>query len=325
MSEKVLKKARKIHETYDVIDLHCDTIKYITSGKRGLMEDNEGAVIDFPKMNAAGMTCQVFAAWGIGVPERIWKKTNNTFKKFREIINEIEEITIVESYSGICRCRKKGLIGILLAVENGELIDTDIDRLYKLYEMGVRLLTLTWNGGNAIADGVGVDGVKRGLTPFGLDVVKTMDELGMIVDVSHLGEPGFWDCIKYVEGEIVASHSNCYTICPHKRNLKDEQIKAIAQKDGIIGINYYPEFTGKPANISKVCDHIEYISQLVGVEHVALGSDYDGTDTLAEGLENASKIPYITAELILRGYSETDISKILGGNAIRIFKRIFTH
>jgi membrane dipeptidase len=173
-----------------------------------------------------------------------------------------------------------------------------------LYRLGVRLLTLTWNQRNQIADGIGESRTGSGLTEFGLKVIDEMNDLRMLIDVSHLSETGFWDVIKKSNDPIIASHSNCYALCPHLRNLKDEQIKAIADKGGVIGITFVP------------------IVEKVGVDYVGLGSDFDGTDGLPLGLEGVDKIPNITEELLDRGYKEREIEKILGGNFLRVFKEV---
>ncbi len=317
------REAKKFHENTEVVDLHCDTMHLVTTGKLKLMDWNKTGHVDVPRLKAGGVKYQVFAAWGEGQPEPTWKIAYETLKAFRDIVNQnINEISIVERWDDIQRCRKDNLIGAILGMESGMLLNGKLDRLYTIYDLGVRILTLTWNGRNQIADGVGVEGEKKGLTQFGREVVKSMYELGMIVDISHLGEPGFWDCIEYVESPIIASHSNCYALCPHPRNLKDAQIKAMAEKGGVIGVNFYPAFLGDPVDVSRVCDHIDYIANIVGIDYIALGSDFDGMDVTPKGLEDVSKFPNITAELIVRGYSDDDICKILGKNALKIFKRI---
>jgi membrane dipeptidase len=194
-----------------------------------------------------------------------------------------------------------------------------------LYKLGVRLLTLTWNQRNQIADGAGESRTGSGLTEFGLKVIGEMNNLGMLIDVSHLSETGFWDVIKRSNAPIVASHSNCYALCPHLRNLKDEQIKAIADKGGVIGITFVPNFLTqekRKTTVEDVAKHIDYLVEKAGVDYVGLGSDFDGTGGLPLGLEGVDKIPNITEELLNQGYKEKDIKKILGENFLRVFKEV---
>jgi membrane dipeptidase len=147
----------------------------------------------------------------------------------------------------------------------------------------------------------------------------------MFIDVSHLSETGFWDVIKRSKAPIVASHSNCYALCPHPRNLKDEQIKALADKGGVIGITFVPNFLTqekRKTTVKDVVRHIDYLVKKVGIDYVGLGSDFDGTDVLPLGLESVDKIPNITEELLNRGYKEREIEKILGDNILRAFKKV---
>jgi len=213
----------------------------------------------------------------------------------------------------------------ILSIEGGEALEGDLGVLRVLHRLGVRLLTLTWNQRNQIADGVGESRTGSGLTEFGLKVIDEMNDLRMLIDVSHLSETGFWDVIKRSKAPIVASHSNCYALCPHLRNLKDEQIKALADKGGVIGITFVPNFLTqekRKTTVKDVVKHIDYLVEKVGVDCVGLGSDFDGTGALPLGLEGVDKIPNITEELLNRGHKEKDIKKILGENFLRVFKDV---
>ena len=204
-------------------------------------------------------------------------------------------------------------------------MDGDLGVLRILYRLGIRLITLTWNQRNQIADGAGEARTGGGLTEFGVKVVAEMNHLGMLIDVSHLSEAGFWDVIKKSKEPIVASHSNCYSLCPHLRNLKDEQIKALADKGGVIGVTFVPDFLikeNRKSTVEDVVRHIDYLVEKAGIDHVGLGSDFDGTVELPIGLKGADEIPNITKELLNQGYKEDDIKKILGGNFLRVFKDV---
>jgi membrane dipeptidase len=246
-----------------------------------------------------------------------------------------------------------------------------LGKLEALYNRGVRYMTLTWNNSTSWATSALDETTKgsslphKGLTEFGKSVVHKMNELGMLVDLSHVGEQTFWDAIATTTKPVLVSHSCVYAICPHRRNLKDEQIKAIGKNGGVIHLNFYsgfldsayerrnaefekihkaerdsllklnpePYFANKflfekyPAEVqglrpglSLLIDHIDYIVKMIGVDHVGLGSDFDGVNSLPVGLEDVTTYPSITRALLERGYSKKDIRKILGGNFLRLLK-----
>lgn len=212
----------------------------------------------------------------------------------------------------------------LLAIEGGEAIGKSLDALYAYYRLGVRSLGLVWNYRNELADGVNDGDSAGGLTPFGKEVVKAMNELGMLVDVSHLSEAGFWDVVRICRGPIVASHSNANALCQHRRNLTDDQIKAVADTGGIIGVNFYPPFltpSGR-ASIDDVVRHIEHIAEVAGVEHVALGSDFDGFDLQTAGLEDVTKLPELATLLRRKGFREQHVEQVMGKNWARLLSDV---
>ncbi|MFY9416452.1 MAG: membrane dipeptidase, partial [bacterium] len=161
-----------------------------------------------------------------------------------------------------------------------------------------------------------------GLTSLGLETVAAMNRLGMVVDVSHLSPAGFWDVLEHSRHPVIASHSNARGLHDHPRNLDDEQIKALAARGGVIGINFAPQFLGPGARLETVLDHIDYIARLAGCDCIGLGSDYDGIAATPGGLEDVSRLPNITRGLVARGYSDSDILKILGGNFARVFSQV---
>jgi len=208
-------------------------------------------------------------------------------------------------------------------VEGGEAIQEDLALLRMLYRLGVRSMTLTWNQRNAIGDGA-AENPNGGLSKFGLEVVAEMNRLGMLVDVSHLNWAGFWDVVKHSKAPVIASHSNARKLCNHPRNLDDDQIKALADNGGVMCITFVPAFL-KPQNkrgasIQDIICHIDYVKKLVGPDHIGIGSDFDGTDEMPEGLENASKMPALAEALLLNGYRESEIEKILGGNILKLLE-----
>jgi membrane dipeptidase len=284
--------------------------------------------LDISRMKKGGVDVQFFAVFieDIYKPDRSLKRTLQLIDCFyREMEKNQDDISLVTNYNQIEEANRAGKIAAILSIEGGEALEGDLGVLRILYKLGVRLLTLTWNQRNQIADGIGESRTGSGLTEFGLKVIDEMNRLGMLIDVSHLSETGFWDVIKRSKAPIVASHSNCYALCSHPRNLKDEQIKVLADKGGVIGITFVPNFLTqekRKTTVKDVVKHIDYLVEKVGVDYVGLGSDFDGTDGLPLGLEEVDKIPNITEGLLDRGYKEKDIKKILGENFLKVFKEV---
>ena len=321
-------KAKQIHQKATVFDGHCDTILEVMNHKRTLEKKSTTGHLDIPRMKEGGIDVQFFAVFieDIYKPDRSLKRTLQLIDCFyREIEKNQDDISLITDYNQIKEANRAGKIAAILSIEGGEALEGDLGVLRVLYRLGVRLLTLTWNQRNQIADGIGESRTGSGLTEFGLKVIDEMNDLRMLIDVSHLSETGFWDVIKRSKAPIVASHSNCYALCPHLRNLKDEQVKALADKGGVIGITFVPNFLTqekRKTTIEDVVKHIDYLVEKVGVACVGLGSDFDGTGALPLGLEGVDKIPNITEELLNRGYKEKDIKKILGENFLRVFKEV---
>ena len=321
-------KAKQIHQKAIIVDGHCDTILEIMNHKRNLEKKSTTGHLDIPRMKEGGINVQFFAVFieDIYKPDRSLKRTLQLIDCFyKEIERNRDDISLVINYNQIKEVNKAGKIAAILSIEGGEALEGDLGVLRVLYRLGVRLLTLTWNQRNRIADGMGESRTGSGLTEFGLKVIDEMNDLRMLIDVSHLSETGFWDVIKRSKTPIVVSHSNCYALCPHLRNLKDEQIKALADKDGVIGITFVPDFLTqekRKTSVKDVVKHIDYFVEKVGVDYVGLGSDFDGTGELPLGLEGVDKIPNLTEELLDRGYKEREIEKILGGNFLRVFRKV---
>lgn len=327
-TDRHLIKAKHIHQRATVFDGHCDTILEVMNHKRTLEKKSTTGHLDIPRMQEGGVDVQFFAVFieDIYKPDRSLKRTLQLIDCFyREIEKNQNDILLVTNFNQIKEANKKGKIAAILSIEGGEALEGDLGVLRVLYRLGVRLLTLTWNQRNQIADGIGESRTGSGLTEFGLKVIDEMNDLGMLIDVSHLSETGFWDVVKRSKAPIVASHSNCYALCPHLRNLKDEQIKALADKGGVIGITFVPNFLTqekRKTTVEDVVKHIDHLVEKVGVDYVGLGSDFDGTGGLPLGLEGVDKVPNITKGLLDRGYKEKDIKKILGENFLRVFKEV---
>jgi membrane dipeptidase len=232
---------------------------------------------------------------------------------------------LATSAQDILTAKEQGKLAAVLAIEGGEALEGDLGVLRLFHRLGVRSIGLTWNERNNIADGVGDSRSKGGLSVFGADLIKEMNRLGILVDVSHLSDPGFWDVVELSTQPIIASHSNSRAVCNHRRNLTDDQIKALAKNGGVMGMNFAAAFVkedGKP-KLDDLLNHIDHIVELVGPEHVGLGSDFDGIGAAPEELTDASTMPLITDGLCKRGYSDEHIRLILGGNYFRVFKEVW--
>ncbi|HHW58413.1 MAG TPA: membrane dipeptidase [Clostridia bacterium] len=307
------------------VDFHCDTLYRLVDKQVNFFEKSNEGHVDFPRMKEGKVHLQVFAVF---VDPKFMRKNAATIAlkmidKMHELVEKSNELQLILKGEDIDKIKKEGKIGALLSIEGGEALEGELSLLRMFYKLGVRALTLTWSLRNDLGDGV--DGVKEaGLTSFGKEVVKEMNRLGMIVDVSHLNEKGFWDVVELSEKPIIASHSNAKTLCSHRRNLTDEQIKAIAQKGGVIGINFVPQFLrdDKNATIEDILNHIDYMVELVGEDYIGFGSDFDGISSTPEGLEDISQFPEIVEGLIKRGYTQEQIEKITYKNFENLIKKI---
>jgi len=324
--DSLVERAKRLHFKTLVIDAHCDTLLDIACGNRKLCSLSDSGHLDLPRMRQGGVGIQFMAAFieSEYKPERSLKRALQLVDIAQgEIAENSHELTLITSRQDLLRIRQEHRIGIVLSIEGGEALADDLGVLRCFYRLGVRSIGLTWNQRNSLADGVGEGESAGGLSSLGRQVVKEMNRLGMLIDVSHLAEKGFWDVLEVTNRPIIASHSNCQAICPHPRNLNDDQIKALARNGGVMGINFAPDFiSAKHANLEILLDHIDHVVQLVGPKHVGLGSDFDGIDNIVEGLEDVSKLPAITHGLVRRGYSDQDITDILGGNFWRVMMEV---
>jgi membrane dipeptidase len=240
-----------------------------------------------------------------------------------------QDLVLARRAGDVERARAEGKVAAVLSIENGVACLDRIELLRTYHRLGVRAVGLTWNGRNAIADGCGEEDAGGGLTAFGRAVVGEMARLGMIVDVSHLSEAGFWDVASRLEGRpFIASHSNARALCDHRRNLRDEQVRAVAKAGGVVGVNFWPPFVKAGAGrggatLDDVAAHVLALAERAGaVDHVAIGADYDGIDYAPSGLEDPSRFPALAEALLARGLSEPDVEKVFFGNFLRVFRAV---
>ncbi|GAB6180741.1 dipeptidase [Desulfotomaculum defluvii] len=309
-----------------VIDAHCDTLTVLSIQERNLGVFSQRGHLDLPRLRQGGVDVQFFAIF-VG-PEQYHRSTEYTneilwlFKQ--ELQNNQNSLNHACNYSDIINACDAGKMSAVLTIEGGEALNGKLEQLDEYYRQGVRGLTLTWNGRNELADGVGLGPEASGLTAFGRQVVERMVELGMMIDVSHLSEAAFWDLTAEVRTPVTASHSNTKFICDHPRNLTDGQIKAIAENGGVIGVTYVPQFVDLyNPTIDRVIDHIAHLYQVGGIDCIGMGSDFDGIDNTIEGMHNASEaVPNLQKSLIRRGFTSGEIEKIMGENWLRVIKEV---
>jgi membrane dipeptidase len=318
------------------IDMHCDTLMLFIKDSESNSLFNNYKQVDFTKLKAGQALAQFFAIFMVNEQffrylqmeplsdEEYIKKLYTGFtteiEKHKDIIN------FAKSYKDYEKNKKAGILSAFLTIEDGRSIQGDFNNLQKLYDIGVRLISLTWNFENCFGFPNSKDELimRQGLKPFGIEAVQRMNELGIIVDVSHLSDGGFWDVVKYSKKPFVASHSNSRTISTHTRNLTDEMIRALGQSGSVAGINFGPEFLNEdPKNqestIEAMISHIKQFIQIGGIDCVGLGSDFDGVFGTFE-VKDASYMPLITECLEKNKFLPSEINKITYDNVERILR-----
>ena len=330
---------RRLHFNATVFDTHCDTLKclspYFTSSRDSMWSDRSSiglggrsdiGHVDIPRLKEGGVDCQVFAISSLRErnPQYALRTALHMLDTFySECLKNEASIAPATSHKDIMKTLDQGKTAALLSIEGADVLEGNLGVLRIFYRLGVRMVGLVHSLRNQLADGVIDSRTGGGLSEFGVKVVEELNRLGILIDVSHLNDAGFWDLIEVSTEPIMASHSNSRAVCGHARNLTDDQIRALATRGGVMGINFSPSFIHPTrADVSGVVDHIDHIVKLMGVDYVGLGSDFDGIRGTPIGLEDASKMPNITLELVHRGYSEEEINKILGENHLRLFKDI---
>ncbi|MEO6404819.1 MAG: dipeptidase [Ferruginibacter sp.] len=363
---------QKIHRKAIVVDTHNDIL--MKAADKGIVFDRDltgKTHTDLVRWKKGGLDVQLFSVYCDGDLKNSYAYANRQMDSLdAEVARNRDKIIKVANYDELIRAVKHHKIAAMFGVEGGHMIEDDLAKLEALFKRGARYLTLTHNiapswATSAADETTNPNLLHKGLTDFGKQVILRMNLLGMLIDVSHAGDQTFWDVIGLSTKPIIASHSSVYRLVPHRRNLKDDQIKAIAKNGGVIQVNFNPGFidssfskkeraffkthaqekdsllkagvddfymqdylvrkypgeleTIRPA-LSMLIQHIEYIIQLVGVDYVGLGSDFDGITVTPQGLDDVTSYPLITKALVEKGYNKKDIFKILGGNFLRVLK-----
>lgn len=321
------------------IDLHCDTLaQAFLKGKQSISVMPED-MVDIDRLHKAGVLAQFFAIFILppGEEERTGVKIpgdDEYIESLIQIMNHtIEEnpgkIALARNVSEMETNRKAGKISAFLTLEDGRSVDGRIDKLEKYYEMGIRLISLTWNFENCFGAPNSTDAeiMRRGLTPFGKVAVQKMEELGMLVDVSHLSDGGFYDVADLLKGPFVASHSNCRELAGHPRNLTNDMIRILAEKGGVAGINFFAKFlndkqSGMDSRIADMVAHVNHMMKYGGEDVVALGTDFDGISGDHFDVGNPLQMELLFDALKKEGYSERQLDKFAYENALRVMKEV---
>lgn len=304
-------------------DGHCDTIVKLYKEKKELFA-NDGH-IDIQRLKNFDAPLQFFAVWL--EPKYYPISMRQTMKYIEFYYSQIEKnremIGHVNCFSDVLQNKEKNKISALLAIEGGEALEGEISAIHTFYRLGVRSMTLTWNHRNQLADGVAERNTMGGLTKFGREVVSEMERLGMIVDVSHLSETGFWDVVEITQKPFIASHSNTRAICDVPRNLSDNQLRAIAEKGGVVGLNLYPPFLSiqKQADMEDIFRHIYHMLSIVGEDFIALGSDFDGIDCSPQGIVDVKDMEFIFAR-VEKEFGYEIAQKFSSKNLLRVLEEV---
>ena len=334
--------ALNLHKNNTVVDTHLDLAgeifnRYIAGEKEVI----KNRFLDNFKKGGFNIIVSSLYMDDLFLPEMGLK---TALGQIRAVMEDVEtchgEVFLIKNKNDLNKAIKENKVGIILSFEGLEPIGNDIGLLRIFHELGVRAAGLVWSRRNYVADGCSFnpveEGQRGGLTKFGVQVVRRMEELNMLIDVSHLNDEGFWDVVKFTNKPFIASHSNSRSIHGRMRNLTDEQIKAIAERNGVIGINAYKSIAGVKDGedpVKKLADHIEYMVDLVGPSHVGYGFDlcnsyydselkfkYEPHDS--DSLSSHSDAVLLTEELLKRGMSIEDAKLVIGGNFLRIFNDI---
>lgn len=331
--------AAQLHADALVIDAHSDVFADVANrraqGKSAWLSEKH-----IPDWRAGGVNAVVTTLYTEPAfkPDRAHRRAMEQLGAALNDIDETPDAFLCQSREEVESIVADGSIAFILAMEGAEPIQDEIGSLRVYYELGLRILGLTWNQRNMLAEGVGEDRAGGGITERGREYIAECNRLGILLDVSHLTVKSFWDLMDASEGPVIASHSNATALCAHKRNLDDDQLRALAESGGIIGINGVAAFINddpQKANLQGMLDHLDHVVSVVGVEHVALGPDFvdymrDDPASFAsatevdypEGFETITRMPNVTAGLVERGYSEEAIRGILGLNFLRVFERV---
>lgn len=366
-----------IHRRAIVVDMHADTTQRLVDENVDLEQRLADGHFDAVRAKEGGLDAQFFSIWvepelfGGGGPGAM-KRADVQIQAVHDLATRHPETwELASTAADVRRIAAAGKIAALMGMEGGYAIDEKIENVDRYFQMGVRYLSPAWSVSTSWAGSSGDEiGKTRGLNDFGKQVIREMNRLGMMVDVSHLSDKAFWDIVNTSTKPVIATHSGCRAIISVPRNLTDDMIIALAKTGGVVNVIFYPEhiepgYAEKkkkvdaeiasmvqraseaekgdaahkklardrirreeylkrlpPVSVSRIVDHIDHIVKLVGIDHVGIGSDFDGVQVVPNDLKSVADLPNLTKELLRRGYSESDIDKILGGNMLRVMEAV---
>jgi membrane dipeptidase len=381
-----MSEAQRIHAASLVVDTHADTPQRFVDEGWSFTDPVGTGMLNLDTARAGNLAAEFFAIWA----EPVEWRGRYAFRTLQLIDGVYEQVRkhptalrLGLTPDDILQAYADGVFCALLGIEGGHSIENDLGLLRLYHRLGVRYMTLTWSNTNEWADSSGdlEDAAIQhhgGLTGFGREVVREMNRLGMMVDVSHVADSTFWDVLQTTHAPIIASHSSARALTDSPRNLTDEQLRAIATNDGVVMVNFYPAFIddawriawkassaerdtlyeaaaapfrqrNEPVpytallavdrafyeqtfsarhrlpQLSALIDHFDHVAQVAGIDHVGIGSDFDGFPLLPQGLASAADLPSITAALHERGYTAEQLRKLLGGNLMRVFAEVQAH
>jgi len=366
-----------IHRRAIIVDMHADTTQRLVDENVDLETRLQDGHLDAVRAQEGGLDAQFFSIWvepelfGGGGP-RAMERADVQIEAVRQLAAKHPETwELATTAADVRRISSEGKIAALMGLEGGYAIDEKLANVERYYLMGVRYMSPAWSVSTSWAGSSGDEiGKTRGLNDFGRQVIREMNRLGMMVDVSHLSDKAFWDIVNTSTKPVIATHSGCRAIANMPRNLTDEMIVALAKTGGVVNVIFYPEhiepgYSEKkkkvdveiaaevqrasaaepgtvarkklardrvrsaeylkrlpPVSVSRVVDHIDHVVKLVGIDHVGIGSDFDGVQVVPADLKSVADLPALTKELLRRGYSEADVDKILGGNMLRVMAEV---
>ncbi len=302
------------------IDFHCDTLLKLKHTEQELYKNTFH--VDIEKMRQADCLAIFFAVFfdrSLNIPH--WTLFDQLYAIYqRELAKNEKQLSQARNGQDLKINKQKNNISTFLTLEDGDVLDGSLDNLEKLHKLGVRLITLTWNYKNCLGSPNSADSITmaEGLTPFGCSVVEACNSLGVLLDVSHLSDGGFWDIQKLSKKPFIASHSNCRSLTPHRRNLTDEMIKAIGNAGGCIGLNFVDLFTKDDSGytMEHIVNHFKHVKNVGGIDCVAIGSDFDGADAFI--ISDISQMSKLFDALLANGFTESEVEKLAYGNATRV-------
>lgn len=317
-----------------LIDMHCDTVAKILESKNGEGLYENSFDVDIKGMKNAGTMAQFFACFvymemfqGKDRMEKAYLYAKKMAAKLKEEVQKnSKEIALATTADSILQNQEQGKISAILTLEEGGVINGEFRKLEELYNEGIRLVTLLWNFENCMGYPNSKDRkiMEQGLKPFGFETVERMNDLGMLVDVSHMSDGGFWDVIHTSKKPVVASHSCARSLCNHPRNLTDEMLRALGEKGGLAALNFYPAFIREDQKASKedLAAHIKHMINVAGMDAVAIGTDFDGFEGGELEIDKTGKMSLLYHTLKKEGFTEEQLEKIWFGNVMRVIKEV---